>query len=1191
VRTHCRSPRLACRSLAIAGSAALTTVPSRNAIPEPYGYPTAYPISVDLVYSSDGGATWNGPYILPGLNSSQGYTAQSPTISVSSAGEVAVAYTTNRACFSGAPFCASYGDSIVVATSSSNGTAWSSPSVVAASVGETQCQGYDNQTSPNYWNLCYAYAFQMAPETTVAWSTTNSSYLYVGWSGMYGWTDISGSSIFYETGNGGIWTAASPDGGASWANSTVYAPEPALQDDYDFAFDPALAVHAGTVYLTYSVENQTYCPGTSCPFSYAFYYELTNSTDGVNWNAPDLLSLDPVPSYEIFDSWTGYNDAVGFSSGSPVVSFAMPLQPLESFAEITTYVGATPDEHIWENDTGDTALTVVSEWTGATAPVTFNEQGLAPGTSWGFALGPVDVATTAASVQIGDVPVGLSLLLDPGIAGSAGAYRTQYAATLPPSSVVFNGPANETIAYTLEFGVVLSVLPSSIANFDFYLSANGQFYDYNIYAGTAYVNPPFPWYFASGTVIPMSGTDMYSTTPISYFNGTGNGSSTTTGNSTSITVNGPINETLWGGAFGSYEVTFIPEGLTSTETYGFDFAGTSYQAAGTTNVSVEGVLTGAYSLTGISASAPTAGWEYFGEASSGSPVVVPEETDIVLNFSYAEVDLAAAPGTVSFHATGLAQGDVWHLSFNGTSYGSSTPWINITTRPGTYGVQAYPIAASANDTTEFAPGAFGPTLSVTPGGNYSVPFVNAYRVQAFAGTGGTITGAGTNWLAPGSRANFTATSQTNYRFLGWVGEGTGAYSGPLATASILVGGSITEAASFEPLPVDHFNLSFSALGLPVGTWWTVDLNGAGYATNASTLVVGGLFPCSSGATGTYLLTVAYANPNGTAGTRYVPHPPQSTVCTTGTTQVVIPFAPEYMVTPLSTPGGSAAVVVAGLAATSSVWVGSSTSVELQVTIAAGYQFAGWIGSGPGSYTGAFGAELIVPAGPVTETAYFEAIPPTPPPVYNFSFRPATALSIGTSWSVTVDGVGYSSTIGWINLTGVTGGRHAVQLSGTRSPDGLTRYTPTSTISSIDLPSELSAAVSFSRAYWVSTSATAGGSVNGSTNAFLSAGSSLVLDAVPGPGESFAGWTGNGTGAYTGPEGEVTVIVNAPISELAGFVAVPPPATGGSGGAWTSPAVIAGFAVAGLAVGVIVAVLVFRRRDRPPSEPNPPEESA
>jgi hypothetical protein len=1157
-------------------------------LPEPYGYPTAYPISVNLIYSANGGATWNGPYVLPGLNASQGYTAESPTISVSVAGEVAVAYTTDRGCFSGSPYCGSYGDSVVVATSSSNGTGWSSPAVVAASVGETQCQGYNNQTSPNYWYFCYAYAFQMAPETTVAWSTTNASYLYVGWSGMYGWSDISGSSIFYETGNGGVWTAASPDGGASWTDSTVYAPEPVLQDDYDFAFAPALAVLAGTVYLAYSVENQTYCPSTSCPFSYAFYYELANSTDGVNWNAPALLALDPVASYEIFDSWTGYNDAVGFSSGQPVVSFAMPLQPLEASAEITTYVGTTPDLHYWENDTGETALTVVSPWTGATAAVTFAEQGLAPGTSWGFALGPVNVETTSPSVVIGDVPVGLSLLLAPGVAGSTGAYRSQYAATQPASGVLFNGPAAETITYTVEYGVVLSVLPLSIANFNFFFAANGNYYNYDLYAGTAYVDPPFPWYFASGTVIPLSGSDLYTSVPISYFNGTGNGSSTTTGNSTSITVNGPINETLWGGAFGAYLVNFIPVGLTPTETYEFDFAGSSYSAAGTTNFSLENVLTGAYSLAGISATAPTAGWEYFGQASSGSPVVVPEETDVTLNFSYAYVDVAAAPGTVSFHATGLALGDVWRLTVNGTSYGSSTPWINITTRPGTYGVQAYPIAASANDTTSYVPGAFGPTLSVTPGSSYTVPFTNAYRVQAFAGTGGTITGAGTSWLAPGSTLNLTATPQADYRFLGWVGEGLGAYSGPLATASVIVGSPITEAASFAPLPVDHFNLTFSAVGLPTGTWWTVALNGAGYATNGSTLVVGSLFPCSSGATGTYRLAVAYAYPNGTAGTRFVPNPPVASVCTTGSTRVTVPFAPQYLVTPLSTPGGSATAGVGDLASTSPVWVGSGITVDLQVSVAAGYQFSGWIGSGPGNYTGPFGTDAIVPLGPVTETAYFAAIPVTPPPVYNFSFRSATGLANGTSWSVDVDGVGYSSTTSWINLTGLSTGRHAVALSGTRSPDGLTEYTPASPVSSINLPSERSVTVSFSRAFWVTTSATAGGSVNGSTNGFLAAGTPLDLDAVPGTGESFVGWTGNGTGAYTGLDPSVTVTVNVPISELATFAPVPSPASGGSASAWTSPVVIAGFAAVGLAVGLIVAVLLFRRRDRPPSSDIPPE---
>ncbi|MCI4324232.1 MAG: glycoside hydrolase, partial [Thermoplasmata archaeon] len=88
-----------------------------------------YPISVQFVDSTNGGATWSAPTILPGENSSEGYTAMSPSISVSSTGEVAVAYVTNRSCLSN---CtpgtigpdSNFGDDVVAATSTNNGSAW-----------------------------------------------------------------------------------------------------------------------------------------------------------------------------------------------------------------------------------------------------------------------------------------------------------------------------------------------------------------------------------------------------------------------------------------------------------------------------------------------------------------------------------------------------------------------------------------------------------------------------------------------------------------------------------------------------------------------------------------------------------------------------------------------------------------------------------------------------------------------------------------------------------------------------------------------------------------------------------------------------------------------------------------------------------------------------------------------------------
>ena len=710
-----------------------------------------------------------------------------------------------------------------------------------------------------------------------------------------------------------------------------------------------------------------------------------------------------------------------------------------------------------------------------------------------------------------------------------------------------------------------------------------------MYGGIGTPYPAFPWYLPAGTVVDFDGTTVDTWLPISYYNGTGNGSSTVVGNTTSITMNGPINETLWGGAIGAYPLTFVPSGLNATEPYQFTFDGTVYRANGTTNVTIPDVLTGAYTLSGVEANSSTAGWEYFGAASSGSPVVVPAETEVVLNFSAAYVDLGAGLGTVSFHATGLTAGDLWRMTFNGTSFASTTPWINVTTRPGTYGVSASPIAASANDTTSYAPTGFGPTVSVTTRGSYPVAFAPAFRVQALAGQGGTITGGGTRWLAPGAVANFTASPRTNYRFLGWAGSGAGRSTGPLANASITVGGAITEAATFQALPLARFNLTFVALGLPSGSWWTVDLNGTGYSTNQTNLVVRDLDPCSAGSLGRYPVTVPYVYPNGTSGTRFVPTPPASPVCTTGVTNVSVDFAAEYLVTPVSTSGGEATVDVTGIhprrpPGYRATPRSSSRRPRRRATSPS------LAGSAPGRATTPVRARTSRSSrpGPVTETAFFQPVVIPPPTTYSVSFHSPTAFVPGTAWTVTVDRSNYTSTTNWINVTGLLSGTHTVGVRTALAPDERTEYTPTAPATSFPLPGTSSLTVTFSVAYWVSVSATAGGTLVGATDGFIATGHQVSLNASPLPGDTFAGWAGTGNGSYTGAQAAQTIFVGGPINEFGTFSPVPATSTSLGTSAIDSPVVLAGLAVAGLVVGLAAGVIAFRRRARPPEAAAPEE---
>jgi hypothetical protein len=80
-----------------------------------------------------------------------------------------------------------------------------------------------------------------------------------------------------------------------------------------------------------------------------------------------------------------------------------------------------------------------------------------------------------------------------------------------------------------------------------------------------------------------------------------------------------------------------------------------------------------------------------------------------------------------------------------------------------------------------------------------------------------------------------------------------------------------------------------------------------------------------------------------------------------------------------------------------------------------------------------------------------------------------------------------------------------------------------------------------------------------------------------------GWAGTGSGSYTGTEQGPSIVVSAPISEVASFASGPSGTS--AGGSSTSPpstALVAGLAIVGLVVGLAVGIVVARR-GRPPAD--------
>ena len=1143
-----------------------------------------YPIGIYFMSSTDGGATWSAPQVLPEENASAYYTSTGPSIAVSPDGTVGVAYFTNESCvmMESWGWCEDYGYSLVVVTSTNNGSSWNGPFTVKNGVGASihpVDTGWSYSWEPAAW----------APHSEIAFNGTGGT-IFLAWEGVYDEPLPYESTYFYQT---GIFFASGPTSGGPW----TVRPLDALNNsnNEDNLGLPSMVAQGDSVYVGFEWDNETsWCSVQPCSELYGSKsVRLESSTDGgATWSGPIIVGAQRYGTYcspGCAESWNPYvgetTSVVLAANDSPLIAYPISW--------LYTYTYAYANGISYSNYSYLTDLHVGYIASQSVVPVTFVENGL-PTTSWAFSVNGATIAVEGSnSYTLTNVPVNVTVLLGAGQVPLGWGERA--VGTVSAGAVaVFVAPTTVYVNYTLQWALNLTIMPEVVmdAYLDFNVGGTGYDLERNAYCynyswmtkAVCYVNsnsyPSFPpWFFDAGARIDLGGQGS---TGIGFWNGTGNGSFTGVGIQANVTMNGPINETAWAGGIGFYNESFIAKGLPSTSVYHYDFAGRSFAAPGNALSIAPGVYTGMYAVTNIWANSSQAGWEYFGTPDVGSPVIVPAEP--VVNLSFAYVDVGAPVGTISFHAAGLSVGTVWDLGFNGTEYSSSTPWINVTEHSGTFPVVGYPVVA-ANGSVGYTPSGIPSSWSVSTGSTYLVTYVNAYRVVATAGTGGTVlgTGHGTMWLAAGGSASFHAVASGAYTFGGWTGSGSGSYTGPSTYANVTVNGPIVELAAFYPLPVNRFNITFTEQGLAPGTPWTVFLSGVGYSSVGETLQITNLYPC--GPLGTYNVSVPYAFVNGTTLVRFAPVSHPKTVCSTGIATFPIVYDPQYYLTLQSSAGGFGEATVGSLTTTTSTWVANGSSVDLSVFALPSYIFLGWNGSGIGAYTGPSPSPGFIMLGPVTEVAVFGPPPVILPSRYWLSVSESLPLVSGTTWSITLNGVGYTAAGPSINISGLLSGPYAFSVATAYSPDGLARYSPVSAPSTVQVSRNATLPVSFSTSYWVSVSATPGGVVNNGVSiaGWYRAGQTLMIAATPNDGFEFLGWSGTGTGSYTGTDNTSTFPISAPVTELASFEPIPAPTTpASSGSVWTSPPTWIGLAVVGLVVGVTVGVLVGRRGR--PAEP-------
>jgi hypothetical protein len=423
------------------------------------GTPAANPIAEELLYSSDGGVTWHGPFTIPGENASQFNNTMGGSIAVNANGTLAVAYATNRQCinYCSAGSYAANGEDIVDVTSTTNGTSWSAIHTIAPAQGEvTHPYGPCSQFSPTGSYLCAL--FEDAPMTSAAWGT--GAHLDVAWEAAP-FRNVTTSPIYYYNYNhAAVYAGGSNDGGVRWNWTEVSPPLSDLTDQQNLIdeqyFNPAIGFSNGTAYLTFSYVNWGELSGFQAfgnGYTVNSYSQwVASSPDGYHYTSPSLIYISTRSEALAYYHDMGVHASVGFTAaGSPVFAYAL------ADGWFFAYYPNTYDFVV--------TLSVSTAWTGPTSTVTFTETGLAPGARWEFGLGGATYATTNASYSVTGVPDGQLVVVSwPGTPTVLGYRSLEEPQISAPTFSAFSSASTVWFNFTAFYGITFSPAPN-----DYYL--------------------------------------------------------------------------------------------------------------------------------------------------------------------------------------------------------------------------------------------------------------------------------------------------------------------------------------------------------------------------------------------------------------------------------------------------------------------------------------------------------------------------------------------------------------------------------------------------------------------------------------------------------------------------------------------------------------------------------------------------
>jgi uncharacterized repeat protein (TIGR02543 family) len=217
--------------------------------------------------------------------------------------------------------------------------------------------------------------------------------------------------------------------------------------------------------------------------------------------------------------------------------------------------------------------------------------------------------------------------------------------------------------------------------------------------------------------------------------------------------------------------------------------------------------------------------------------------------------------------------------------------------------------------------------------------------------------------------------------------------------------------------------------------------------------------------------------------------------------------------------------VGGTVSPGSGWKSSGSAVSISATPASGYSFAGWTGSGTGSYTGTNNPASITMNGPITENASFTQ-----------NNVQVTVQTNPAGLSFTVDSAPYTAaqTFSW-----VPGSSHTIATSSPQNGTTGVRYVWSSwtgggAISHTVAPTTNKIyTANFNTQYFLTMAHGTGGTVT-PMSGWKNSGVAVSINAMPATGYHFSNWSGSGTGSFSGTTNPASITMGGPIMETATF---------------------------------------------------------